>query len=179
MNYQTIAEIYESNDKIRENLKATVGNLSDEQAARLPDGEKWTLAELIEHVAIVEDGMTRICAKLLKEAQTEDKKSDGTAKISADFLTKAAASVNQKIEAPDRVRPTGTKTVAESLAKMEENRATLKQMRPLFESFDGSEHKFPHPAFGDLTAHEWLALVGGHEMRHLRQIKNLLVKTNL
>ena len=178
MNYQSIAEIYESNDKIREKLKSAVANVSDEQAARLPDGEKWTLAELIEHIAIVEDGMTRICAKLLGKAQTEEKRSNGSAIISADFLQKAAASVEQKLEAPERVRPTGTKTVAESLAKMEENRETLKQMRPLFESFDGSTHKFPHPAFGDLSAHEWLALVGGHELRHLRQIKHLLEKLN-
>jgi rubrerythrin len=176
MNYQSIAEIYESNDKIREKFKAIIADLSDEQAAHLPDGEKWTLAELIEHVAIVEHGMTQICAKLLGKAQAEDKKNDGTAKISPDFLQKAAASVDQKIEAPERVRPTGTKSVAESLAKMEENRETLKQMRPLFESFDGSEHKFPHPAFGDLSAHEWLALIGGHESRHLRQIKKLLEK---
>jgi uncharacterized damage-inducible protein DinB len=176
MNYQTIAEIYESNDRIRENLKTIIGNVSKEQAARLPDGEKWTLAELIEHVAIVEDGMTKICAKLLAKAQTEQKKADGTAKISADFLAKAAASVEQKLEAPDRVRPTGTKTIAESLRKMEENRETLKQMRPLFESFDGSEYKFPHPAFGALSAHEWLALIGGHELRHMRQIKKMLEK---
>lgn len=176
MNYQTIAEIYEANDKIRENLMTIIANLSNEKAAALPDGEKWTLAELIEHIAIVEDGMTSICAKLLKQAEADGAKSDGAAKISADFLSKAAASVDQKLEAPERVRPTGTKTVAESLAKMDENRETLKQMRPLFEAFDGAAHKFPHPAFGDLTAHEWLALIGGHELRHTRQIKKLLEK---
>jgi uncharacterized damage-inducible protein DinB len=178
MNYRNIAEIYDANDKIRENLKMTVEGLTDEQAGITPGGEKWSLAQLVEHIAIVEDGMTRICAKLLSAAQAENKKSDGTAKISENFLTKAAESVNLKLEAPERVRPTGTKTVAESLAKMEENRATLKKLRPLFETVEGTEHKFPHPSFGDLTAHEWLALIGGHEMRHTKQIKNLLEKIN-
>jgi uncharacterized damage-inducible protein DinB len=178
MNYQTIAEIYEANDKIRENLKTVIAELPDEKAATLPADEKWTLAELIEHITIVEDGMTKICAKLLSKAQKEEKTSDGTARISGDFLTKAAASVSQKLEAPERVRPSGTKTVAESLAKMDENRETLNQMRPLFEAFDGSAHKFPHPAFGDLTAHEWLALIGGHELRHTAQIKKMLEKMN-
>lgn len=178
MNYQNIAEIYDSNDKIREKLKMIVGSLTDEQAGVLPEGEKWSLAQLVEHIALVEDGMTRICTKLLLKAQAEDRKSDGTAKISEIFLMKAAESVNQKLEAPERVHPTGTKTVAESLAKMEENRENLKKLRPIFETVDGTEHKFPHPAFGELTAQEWLALVGGHELRHIRQIKNLLEKIN-
>jgi hypothetical protein len=178
MNYQNIAEIYDSNDKIRENLKMTIEGLTDEQAAVVPEGEKWSLAQLVEHIAIVEDGMTQICRKLLLKAQTEDKKSDGTATISESFLIKGVEAAGLKFEAPERVRPTGTKTIAESLAKMEENRENLKKLRPLFETVDGTEHKFPHPFFGDLTAQEWLALIGGHELRHIRQIKNLLEKIN-
>jgi uncharacterized damage-inducible protein DinB len=178
MNYQNITEIYDSNDKIREKLKMIIGNLTDEQAGVLPEGEKWTLAQLVEHIALVEEGITRICTKLLSKAQVQQMKSDGTAKISENFLRKAAESVNQKLEAPERVHPTGTKTVAESMTKMEENRENLKKLRPLFETVDGIEHKFPHPAFGELTAQEWLALVGGHELRHIRQIKNLLEKIN-
>ena len=178
MNYQNIAEVYEANDKIRDSLKTTISGLTDEQFAALPEDEKWSLAELIEHIALVEEGMTRICSKLLLKAQEEDKKSDGAAKISESFLMKAAESVNLKFEAPERVRPSGTKTVAESLAKMEENRENLEKLRPLFESVDGTEHKFPHPFFGELTAHEWLALIGGHELRHLKQIKSLLEKIN-
>jgi len=178
MNYQNIAEIYDSNDKIREKLKMTVEGLTDEQAAAAPEGEKWSLAHFVEHIAIVEDGMTQICAKLLLKAQAEDKKSDGTAKMSENFLIKAVEIANQKFEAPERVRPTGTKTVTESLAKMEENRNNLKKLRPLFETVDGTQHKFPHPFFGELTAQEWLALIGGHELRHIRQIKNLLEKIN-
>ena len=178
MNYQNIAEIYDSNDKIRENLKAAIEDLTDEKAAVVPEGEKWSLAQLVEHIAIVEDGMTGICAKLLLKSQAENKTSDGAAQMSENFLTKAGEISNLKVEAPERVHPTGTKTVAESLAKMEENRENLKKLRPLFESVDGTQHKFPHPFFGDLSAHEWLALVGGHELRHIKQIKTLLAKIN-
>jgi hypothetical protein len=178
MNYKSIAEIYESNDVMREKLKALIGNLTEEQASIVSDGEKWSLAQLIEHIAIVETGMIGICSRLLSKAQAEDKKSDGSAKISEDFLIKANESVKRKLEAPERVRPTGTKTIAESMTKMAENREKLKTMRSMFETFDATAHKFPHPAFGDLTAHEWLVLIGGHEARHLKQIKNLLAKLN-
>jgi hypothetical protein len=42
--------------------------------------------------------------------------------------------------------------------------------------FDGDTHKFPHPYFGPLSAVEWLVLLGGHEARHLQQIKNIAGK---
>lgn len=174
MNYQTIADVYAANDKIREQLKETVGNLTDEQANAVPEDGKWTLAHLVEHISIVEDGMTRICAKLLNEAKEAGKTADGTVKMSGDFLQKAAGAREQKLEAPDRVHPTGNQTIAESLAKMEESRNRLNELRPLFETVECSDRKFPHPAFGELTAHEWLALVGGHELRHTAQIKRIL-----
>ena len=176
MNHQTINDIYEANDKIRRKLTELISNLSEEQAAFLPEGEKWTIANLVEHIAIVEDGMTRISAKLLAQAQGAGKSFDGRVKLSENFAKKAAEARMQKFEAPERVHPTGKLSVAESLAKLEETRRKLNELRPLFETVDGSDFKFPHPFMGEISAHEWLTLIGGHEARHLEQIKNLLKK---
>ena len=176
MNYQTISDIYEANDKVRARLKGVVANLNDEQANTLPEGEKWTVKEFVEHISIVDEGIMRISAKLLNAAKDNGKQSDGSAKLTGEFLEKIAGGRDAKFEAPDRVRPTGTKSIAESLAKLDETRAKLEELRPLFESVECSELKFPHPAFGDMTAHEWLALLGGHEARHIKQIEGVLAK---
>jgi hypothetical protein len=176
MNYQTISEIYEANDQVRGKLKHIVANLSDAQINTLPDGEKWTVGKLIEHISIVDEGIVRISAKLLNEAKESGKTSDGATNFSDNFAEKMSAGRDAKFEAPERVHPTGTKTVAESLVKLDETREKLEELRPLFESVECADVKFPHPAFGDLSAHEWLALLGGHELRHIRQINNLLDK---
>jgi len=176
MNYQTISDIYEANDRVRAKLKATVADLPDEQASILPDGEKWTIREFVEHIAIVDEGMMRICAKLLNAAREAGKSSDGSAKFRAEFMQKLDAGRDAKFEAPERVRPTGTKTIAESLAKMDETRQKIEELKPLFETVECSDPKFPHPAFGDMTAHEWLALLGGHEARHIQHIERVLEK---
>jgi uncharacterized damage-inducible protein DinB len=176
MNYQTIDEIYAANDKSFEKLKSLVSTLSDEQSDFLPEDEKWTIAKIVEHISIVENGMMRICAKLLKEAQAKGETSDGKANITADFLQNLSGARKQKLEAPEMVHPSGNQTIAESLEKMEETRKTLEEMRPLFKSVGCTEAKFPHPAFGALNANEWLALLGGHEMRHTQQISRLLEK---
>src|SRR5215210_1560481 len=133
MNYQTIADVYAANDKIRERLKETVGNLTDGQLNSLPEGERWSVAQIVEHLSLVEDGMTRISAKLLNEAKANGKTSDGTVKISEGFLQKLGGATEQKFEAPDRVHPKSNQTIAESLTKMEENRKRLDELRPLFE----------------------------------------------
>ena len=174
--YQTISEIYEANDKVRGKLKSLVANLNDEQANTLPDGEKWTVAEFVEHISIVDEGIMRISAKMLNAAKESGVASDGSAKFSAGFLEKSAAGRDAKFEAPERVRPTGKKTIEESLTKLDETRQKLEELRPLFESVECSDVKFPHPAFGDMTAHEWLLLLGGHEIRHIKQIQGILEK---
>ena len=56
---------------------------------------------------------------------------------------------------------------------MEETQEKFEELKPMFESVECSEVKFPHPAFGDMTAHEWLALRGGHEARHIRLVRAL------
>jgi DinB superfamily len=175
MNYQKISEIYEANDKIRAKLKETVSGLTDEQASFLPEGAKWSAANVVEHISMVETGITRIFGKLLSEAQAKGgNPTGGEAKISEEFLQKLAWGREQKFEAPERVHPSGGLSIAESLAKLDENRQTLEELRPLFESVECSEFKFPHPAFGPLTAHEWLALLGGHETRHIKQIEAIM-----
>ncbi len=172
-----ISDIYDSNDKIHERTKQIVGNLSDEQKSFLPEDEKWSIATIIEHIAIVQEGMAKISAKLLSEAQRANKKADGAARLSENFKTKAAEAAQLKLEAPERVRPKGVQTIEESLRKMDENQKTLQDLRPLFESVECDDFKFPHPFMGDLTAHEWLALIGGHEARHQAQIKKILEKS--
>jgi hypothetical protein len=178
MSNQTIADIYAANDKIRAKLKKTVSKLNNEQISFLPEGEKWTIAHIVEHIAIVEDGMYKISAKLLAKAQNAGKKSSGEAVLTASFGKKAAEARDLKFEAPDRVYPTGKLTINESLAKLEENRQNLEKLRPLFESVECVDYTFPHPFMGELTAHEWLTLVGGHEARHITQIERILAQAN-
>jgi hypothetical protein len=176
MKYESIEDIYAGNAKVRERLKATVESMPPEKTSVLPDGERWTIAQVLEHVAMVDEGTVKICAKLLKKAQEAGQTYDGQVVISDKFLQKGAEIATMKVEAPSFVQPSAGKSVTESLAKLDETAESLNEMRPLFESVDGTAFKFPHPFFGDITAQEWLALKGGHEMRHLKQIQRLLEK---
>jgi hypothetical protein len=176
MSELTIDAIYATNEKIRQRLKKTAGSLTDEQANSLPEGEKWTAAQIVEHISIVDEGIGKICNKLLQKAEAEGKLFDGSVRLSPAFLERSGDIANMRLEAPERVRPTGGKTIAESLAVLDENRIKLNSIKQLFETFDGNEFTFPHPFFGEISAIEWLRLLGGHEARHTRQIEALVAK---
>lgn len=176
MNYQSIAEVYAANDKIREKLKSIVENLSVEEAEFRGEEDGWTIREIVEHITIVENGMAKISAKLLSKAEAVSGANDGKVKIRQSFVESVGEMRHRKFKAPGMVVPTGGQTLAESLAKMEENRQLLETLRPRFEQVEALEFTFPHPAFGELNAHEWLALIGGHEMRHIAQLKAILEK---
>jgi len=177
MGYQTIAEIYEGNAKIRTKLKQTVENLTDEQLNFRMDENAWTPREIVEHISIVEGGIAGICARLLQKSAEENLPNDGSANISVEFLEKSSSAGDRrtaKLQAPDRVKPSGTLSIEESFAKLKENSEMLKQIRTGLETVNTQKAKFPHPHFGDMTATEWLLLIGGHERRHIDQIEEIL-----
>jgi hypothetical protein len=170
MKIETIDDAYRLNAAAIEKLRSAVGGISSEDAAAVPPGETWSLDQLVEHVALVDDGIARICNKLLSQAESEGRSGDGRCTLSASFLEGTKAAIDEKLAAPDRVQPSGQQSIAESFAKIDETTATLDQMRSRFLRFDGSAATFPHPYFGDLSANDWLVLRGGHIGRHLRQI---------
>lgn len=176
MNYQSISDIYTANAAIHGKLKETLSTLTEAQLSSLPEGEKWTVTQIVEHIAMVQNGGLRICSKLLSTAKAENQMSDGAIRISDNFEERSVEVAAVKLEAPEIVHPSHGKTIGESLAAMDETEHKLNELKPLFEEYDCNTAKYPHPFFGEMSAAEWLMLVGGHEGRHLKQVKNLLAK---
>lgn len=176
MESRSVEEVYERNDLIRGRLNEVLGSLNEDQLNNLPEGEKWTIANVVEHVTMVESNMIRICAKLLGKAEADGKTGDGLVTASENFKQKASEILEVKLEAPEFVQPSCEQSIDQSLEKMGENRRNLLELRPLFEKFDSSGHPFPHPFLGDLSAAEWLTLIGGHKARHIKQIEKLAEK---
>jgi len=143
---------------------------------KLAAGEQWTPGHLVEHVSIVYGGMAGICSKLIAKAKDTGAVPDGTMAISPEYFEKLSGSATRKVEAPERVRPTGGVSIAESMQRLSSSDDAFKSMRDDFETVGLSASKFPHPFFGDLTAVEWLILAGLHEHRHTGQLQQMVAK---
>lgn len=173
MEYKTVEDVYTANFAIREKFKAAVAELTDDQLNARPAEGTWSIAQIVEHVAIVNEGMSRICAKLLSKAEAAGMTNDGSVRISNKFVETAAEAAAKKLKAPEMVEPVGGIPAADSIAKLDELQSRFAELRSKFETVNGTDPKFPHPYFGDLSAQDWLVLCGAHEARHLRQIRKL------
>jgi len=173
MDYKSIDEIYSANARFREEFFRAIDSLNENDITVRPDCEKWSIGQVAEHVSIVDEGMSKICRKLLNEARESGLKAGGVT-ISSIFRDYTENPETVKLEAPERVQPTGGQTIAESRTKIESSRTGFDEIQSLFEEFDGTQLKFPHPLFGPLSAQDWLVMAGEHMRRHTLQIKRIL-----
>jgi hypothetical protein len=166
MIYDTVDDVFAANEAVRRRLLARVERL-DEARANASEGG-WTVTQIVEHLSIAEPRITNAIEGML--APTTN---GGERKPFGSFsLDEQAEQARGKIEAPDFLRPTGL-PLAEVLIRLKESRAALDALRPRFEFADYSR-VLKHPAFGMLNAAQWLAFLGMHEERHLRQIERIL-----
>ncbi len=120
------------------------------------------------------DLAVRIHSKLLEAAKADGIQADGSFSLSANFGEQAAIIAGIKVDAPERVHPTGDVTIDQALERIQACSEVFDSLKADLESFDLSGHKFPHPFIGDMDAGEWLVMAGLHKQRHLKQIEGLL-----
>lgn len=176
MIYNSVAEIFDSIDETRGRLDARLTGLSVQQEGFQPTAGGWSIAEIVEHLAIMEERLLGLMSMMVKKAESAGTAQGGEAAsfrpVSLDQF--AERSRQEKYVAPETVRPQGGVSVQVSLERLHQSRAGLRALRPRIEATDLSSARYPHPAFGPLDLYHWLVMIGFHEDRHLRQIEALL-----
>jgi hypothetical protein len=167
MIYDSVEDVFAANEAVRQRLLTRVDQL-DEARANASEGG-WTVAQIVEHLSIAESRMMDAIERMLVPVEGDGRERQTFVPFSLDEYAEQARG---KIEAPDFLRPAGL-PLTEGVVRLKESRVALEALRPRFESADYSQ-VLKHPAFGMLNAAQWLAFLGLHEERHLRQIERIL-----
>ncbi len=175
MIYTNVAEIYQALDESHARFTESVAELSEGHQEFQPSPEHWSIAQIAEHVSIVEGHIAKLTGMLLHKAASEGAllpESDGSiAPVSIeDFV---ARSLKEKYQAPETAVPRGGVRIADSLDKLERAQQTFRELRPRIQTTDGARVNYPHPVFGPLNLYQWLVMVSVHLDRHARQIESL------
>lgn len=172
MRFHTIEDILAANQNAVDRFAASISGLTEAQARFKSSAERWSIGEIVEHVDIVSSGFLRITHKLLKGAEAVGREPRPDLDLLPTSLD-GAGNQPPKFEAPEMVRPTGTASIADSLAGLHRTMQGFRDVRARLEAVDLSDQTFPHPAFGPLNTYQWMILLGEHTDRHRNQIEEV------
>jgi hypothetical protein len=167
-------ELTDAISRSRQSLLRHVEGLSDAQLSYKPEDGEWSLNDILHHLALTDEANGKLTSRALKHAQERNVPSDPTPDESVlHCLDAAVGSLNTRAQAPDFVRPQSHLSAPESLARLAASRERMLQSIEKLCVYDLTQLKYPHPVLGELDMYQWILIAGGHEGRHVAQIKRI------
>jgi hypothetical protein len=175
--HRRIAELVEYADAARAALLEVATTIPDERFAERPEPERWSAAELLEHLVRVESGCARVIAKRASTARQSGVSGEREVGSMLGALDgRRVTDRSRKLVAPEIVAPAGGFTRDGALEALARSRAEF--MRAVSEA-DGlalGEIRHTHMVLGELDLYQWILFVGQHERRHLPQLEEIAAR---
>lgn len=157
----------------RASLREAVDAVPETLRSQQPDADTWSVAQVIEHLALVEQRFEKMLADRLAEARARGVAPEReTSSVVGSYNVAPVLDRSTKHQAPDVVKPANTDWKT-AWAKLEDARRAF---IGVFESGDGlalGDIVHTHPRLGALNLYQWGVWLGGHEARHTEQIREI------
>jgi hypothetical protein len=166
------------------NLQATrdaflksIAGLSEKQWRFKAAPDRWSVAEVSEHIAVAEAAIFGLVQKQIMTSPADPAKRAEVVGKDEIILTKVPDR-SHKAQAPEFLKPTNRWAAREELTKaFEESRqATMDYIRTTND--DLRDHFGTHPVLGRLDAYQWILLISAHSERHTKQIEEVKADPN-
>jgi DinB superfamily len=133
--------------------------------------DRWSIAEIIEHLVVFERFILDAVKRSLSASPEPDKKSIVATR--EHLVLELADTRHIRFNAREAARPAGRwPDIAQLLREFHDTRAhTVAFVRETQAPL--RDHFFPHIAFGDLDCYQWLVLLSRHGLRHALQIEEI------
>lgn len=161
----------------RDNFLKSITGLSQKQWTFKPALDRWSVAEVAEHIAVSESSLSGLVEqKIMMSPATPEKREQVKGKD--EMILQRVPDRSRKAQAPEFLRPTGRWTTEADLTKAfeESRKATMDYIRTTND--DLRDHFFDHPVFGTLDGYQWLLLISSHSARHTAQIEEVKADPN-
>lgn len=168
-----LQEIADQLARTRDDVLVVWNEIPSDTRERRPSPGRWTPAEVLDHLRLVETGSAVLLAKRLQRAREAglgletDHRSRLDSFATADLVTRAP------FEAPEPVQPTPDVRAADAEAGLRASRAALDQVMAAADGLALGEVKARHLRFGEIDFYQWLLFIAAHERRHLGQLTAL------
>jgi uncharacterized damage-inducible protein DinB len=161
----------------RDNFLKSIAGLSPKQWAFKPAPDRWSVAEVAEHIAVSESSLFELVQTRVMQSPAAPEKREQV-KGKDEMVLERIPDRTHKAQAPEFLRPTGRWATEADLTKAFEasRKATMDYIRTT--SDDLRDHFFDHPVLGTLDGYQWLLLISAHSARHTAQIEEVKADPN-
>jgi uncharacterized damage-inducible protein DinB len=155
----------------------SIAGLSQKQWTFKPGPDRWSVAEVAEHITVSESTILGLIQKQVMASPAAPEKREQV-KGKDEMILQRMPDRSHKAQAPEFLRPTGRwPTEADVTKAFEESRkVTMDYVRTTND--DLRDHFFDHPVFGTMDGYQWLLLLSGHSARHTAQIEEVKADPN-
>jgi hypothetical protein len=143
----------------------------------VPAEGQWSVAQVLEHLATVNRRIAALFRKRVAEARAAGIGPDPeTTTILWTMDVARVMDRQQRLEAPETVRPKGELDAAAAWAALVDADGVLRDAVIAADGVDLSRISHPNATFGPLNFYQWGAFAAAHEMRHAAQIRDISAK---
>jgi uncharacterized damage-inducible protein DinB len=161
----------------RDNFLQSIAGLSQKQWTFKPAPDRWSVAEVAEHIAVSESSIFGLIQKQIMTSPATPEKREQV-KGKDEIILQRVPDRSHKAQAPEFLKPTGRWATEADLTKAFEDsrKAAMDYVRTTND--DLRDHFFDHPVLGTMDAYQWLLLISAHSARHTAQIEEVKTDPN-
>jgi DinB superfamily len=157
-------------------LDATKG-LSDAQWNFKPAPDRWSVAEVMEHLAAAEDMLRGMTQEQVMKTPAIPARDPAELKKIDDSVIAMVPDRSHKVDAPEPLRPTNRfGSPADAQKHFIESRSATEEY--LKSTPDLRAHAIDSPMGMKLDGYEWVLLIAGHSERHTKQMLEVKADPN-
>ena len=146
---------------------------ADRRALRPAEG-RWSLGEILDHVARVEASFTRLLNKRVADARARgDERETDESSVLGRFNGEVVVDRAQRFAAPAIVLPQVEVSADAAIAALDASRAAVHAALLNANGVALGTLTHPHPVFGVLDMYQWAIVLAYHDLRHAAQIREI------
>ena len=170
---QRIEEILCCLDGEMNALRATVDRVPEALHQQRPAPDRWSVAEVLEHLGAVEATILKACIRQLAAARERGLGAEtDTSSVLHTLSLERVAARDTRITAPETLRPKGM-TASAAWVEIETVRGRFKEFIVSSDGLALGDVVFPHPVLGPFNLYQWFLFAAGHHARHAAQIREI------
>jgi hypothetical protein len=161
----------------KQDFLKSVKGLSDAQWNYKPAPDRWSVAEVSEHIALSEDFLSKMVTDQIMKSPEASAEKRAAVKGKEEQIMKMIPDRSQKAKAPEQLQPRHAFANREELLKAFTSKrdANVKYIKETRDELHA--HIAPSP-LGEFDAYQWMIFMAAHSKRHTAQIEEVKADPN-